>query len=191
MKKIFVAIVVVAMISGVNSSCTKDNTTIIPLVYDSVQFTANFSTTASYTLYSLQNKAIVPLTDSASNKWDFGMKQATMIINSNASGPGNAGVQLLDAVFSTYQYAPITGYAYDTTVAKKAIPAGSWYDYVSATRSFVPKVGKLFVFRTANNKYAKMEILKADYGAIVGNQPTTIIYTLRIIYQPDGTANLQ
>lgn len=191
MKKIFAAISVVAMISGVSSSCTKDNTTIIPLVYDSVQLTVNFNTAASYTLYSIKNKAIVPLTDSASSKWDFGMKQATMIINSNASGPGNAGVQLLDAVFSTYQYAPLTGYAYDTTVAKKAIPAGSWYDYVAATRTFVPKVGKLFVFRTADNKYAKMEILKAEYGTLVGGQPTTIIYTLRVIYQPDGTTNLQ
>jgi hypothetical protein len=49
------------------------------------------------------------------------------------------------------------------------------------------------VFRTATNKYAKLEVLSADPADDNGNlvvpptRPTKIKYRIRFAYQPDGT----
>jgi hypothetical protein len=112
-------------------------------------------------------------------------------VNSNASGPGDAAVIMQDGIFDNITQAPETGYAFDTTSTRLAIKDGTWYDYNGATRSFVPKAGKVFIFRTADNKYAKMEILEATYDPFVGTVPDKINYKIRFVYQADGTRNLQ
>ncbi len=174
-------------------SCTKDKTTqpSVP-VTKTKDITVNFANTTSFTLFSFKDTAVVVNTDSTTSKWDFALRLTTFLVNSNSGGPGNAGVIMQDGVFDNIKTAPATGYAYDTTASQRAIKDGSWYDYNPTTRGFVPKAGKVFIFRTADGlHYAKMELLSANYAPFAGPVPQQIIYKMRFTYQPDGSKNFQ
>ena len=172
------------------TSCDKNNdVTSQPTHADTSIVAVNFNSGTPFTLFSFKNKAAVSNTDSVSNKWDFALRLTTFLINSNASGPGNAGVIMQDGIFDNIVSAPASGYAYDTSATKLAIKDGSWYNYNTTTHVFTPIPGKIFIFRTADNHYAKMEILGATYEPFTGMTPNKIDYKIRFAYQADGTAN--
>lgn len=171
-------------------SCKKDSGVVQqPATESTTSFKVNFPLT-TYTLFSFKNNAVVANTDSISTKWDFALRRTTFLVNSNASGPGTAGVIMQDGIFDNVNTAPVSGYAYDTAFNKFAIKDGLWYDYNTTTRAFVPKAGKVFIFRTADNRYAKMEILEATYDPFVGMTPDKINYKIRFVYQADGSTSL-
>lgn len=175
------------------TACQKDSgtTTVvtIPSVSSTQTLSVNFSTATKYALFSMKDSSIVANTDSATTKWDFGVRFTNFLVNSNASGPGNAGVIMQDGIFSSIASAPATGYAYDTTSSKLAIKDGSWYDYNVNTHAFVPKAGKVFIFRTADGRhYAKFQLLSVDYAPFTGPVPVTLLYKFQYTYQPSGSA---
>ena len=177
------------MIVSINA-CKKTETKITPPVEKTDSLKVSFSSNSSYKLFSFKNDAIVPNSDSASSNWDFGLRFTTFIVNSHSSGPGNAGVILQNTTYASITSVPSTGYAYDTTSSQKAIKDGSWYNYNPTTHAFSPKAGQVFLFRTAENKYVKMELLAVDYEPFVGQVPVTLIYRFRYTYQPNGTTTL-
>lgn len=173
-------------------SCKKEDKP-TPATVATIDFLVNGSASqGNYDFFSFANGARVAATDSNSTKWDFAMRFETFIVNSNASGPGNAGVQILNTPFDNVTVAPESGYRYDTAVAKKAIKGADWYIYNATTRTFAPVAGRTFVFRTATNNYAKLEVLSADPADDAGNlvvpptRPTKIKYKIRFAYQPSG-----
>lgn len=170
------------------ASCSKDKTVVTPLptTVKTKSITVNFSPVSAFTFFSFKDTTVIANSDSASAKWDFALRLTTFLVNSNASGPGNAGVILQDAVYDNVTTAPTSGYAYDTTSSKRAIKDGSWYDYNPATHSFVPKAGKTFIFRTADGHYAKMELLSVAYEPFAGPVPQRLIYSFRYTYQPNN-----
>jgi hypothetical protein len=170
------------------SSCNDENTPVVNTVTATKSITVNFSLSSNYTFFRFSDSSLVPIADSATNKWDFAMRRTNILINSNASGPGLAGAQLVDGLFNNLTTAPEFGYGYDTTATRLAIKDGSWYDYNSVTRTLTPKAGKLLLFKTASgNQYAKLEFLSSDYAPFVGMFPTQIIYRFRYSYQPSGS----
>lgn len=171
------------------SSCTKDSAPQATIIEKTDSIKVNFSSNAAYTFFSFKNDAIVANADSATTKWDFGLKFTTFILNSRTYGPGNAGAILQNSIYSSVTAAPETGYAYDTTASQKAIKDGSWYNYNPTTRTFSPKSGQTFIFRTADNYYVKMELLAVDYEPFVGQVPLKLIYRFRYTYQGNGTKN--
>lgn len=172
------------------SSCTKDTPEPqVTTVEKTDSIKVNFSSNSTFTFFSFKNGVIVANTDSATNKWDFGLRFTTFILNSNAYGPGNAGAILQNSIYSSVTVAPDAGYAYDTATSKKAIKDGSWYNYNPTTRTFSPKAGQTFIFRTADNYYVKMELLAVDYEPFVGQVPTRLIYKFRYTYQSNGSKN--
>jgi hypothetical protein len=181
------------------SSCKKDEkTTEEPSTEKTIEFLVNGNPTGgNYTLFSFETGKEVPSADSNTKKWDFGLRFETFIINSAASGPGNAFVQILSTPFAEVKSGALSGYKRDTSATQKAIKGLEWYSYNPTTRQFSPKAGKTFVFVTATGKYAKMEVIKADPADNNGNpvtpptRPTKIKYTLRYFYQKNGTASLQ
>lgn len=193
MKRRFISLVTTTVVlSGILffSSCNKDhNTMVTAVVADTTVVPVNFSSSSPYAFFSFKNNAIVNNTDSATSKWDFGLRLTTFLVNSNASGPGNAGVVLQTGLFDNITSAPTTGYAYDTTSSRLAITDGSWYNYDINTHVFTPSPGKVFVFRTADNHYAKMEILNVTYEPFTGPVPQVIDYKIRFVYQSDGSVN--
>lgn len=169
------------------NSCKKDSVA-VTATEKTDSLVVHFSPTESFAFFSFKDGALISNTDSASTKWDFGMRLTTFILNSGAYGPGNAGVVILDSIYSNVKTAPETGYAYDTTQSKIAIPSYKlWADYNASTYSFVPKAGKTFIFKTADSHYVKMEILSADYEPFTGYVPLKIIYKFRYTYQSNGT----
>lgn len=169
------------------NSCKKDDVPVITVIEKTDSIKVNFSPTTSFAFFSFKNGAVVANTDSASNKWDFGLRFTTFILNSNTYGPGNAGAILQNNIYSTVKTAPDNGYAYDTSASQKAIKDGSWYNYNPVTRTFSPKAGQTFIFRTATNFYVKMELLAVDFEPFVGPVPQTLIYRFRYTYQANGT----
>jgi hypothetical protein len=184
---------VVAVLSGVMmfTSCVKEKKTPAVVVSKDILVNGN-PTGGSFYLYSFENGQ-VNNSDSATNKWDFAIRFEKIIVNSNASGPGTATVQIVDGVFDTYNTAPDNNYRYDTTATKLAVKGTEWYNYDGATRTFAPKAGKIFIFKTNSNKYAKLELLSADPTDDNGNavvapvRPTKIKYKIRTAIQNDGT----
>ncbi|MDQ2719319.1 MAG: HmuY family protein [Bacteroidota bacterium] len=151
---------------------------------------------SNYTFYSFKDSAIVSNSDSATSKWDFGIRFVDIIVNSHASGPGNAGVILQPGLFDNFMTAPQSSYSYDTTTSQLAINSrpfdlNSWFNYDLATHTPIVKAGQFFVFKTADNFYAKMEVLAISYAGFNGNNspPTTLIYKFRYVYQANGTRN--
>jgi hypothetical protein len=191
MKKIFLALITGTVLTGIIllSSCQKSDNIIAPLKADTSVVVVNFSTSSPYAFFSFKNKTIVSNSDSATNNWDFGLRLTTFLVNSNASGPGNAGVIMQDGIFDNITSAPATGYAYDTASNKFAIKDGSWYTYNITTHAFAPIPGKVFIFRTADGHYAKMEILEVTYEPFVGPVPVKIDYKIRFMYQANGSTS--
>jgi hypothetical protein len=170
------------------AACSKSKTDLVtlPSTVKTKNITVNFSPTSSFTFFSFKDTTVIANSDSASTKWDFALRLTTFLVNSNASGPGNAGAILQDGVYDHVLAAPTTGFAYDTTSSQKAIKDGSWYDYNPTTHSFVPKAGKVFIFRTADGHYAKMELLGVSYEPFTGPVPQRLIYNFRYTYQPNS-----
>jgi hypothetical protein len=180
------------------TSCKKEETALPAATEKTIEFLVNGNPMGgNYTFFSFETGKEVPAADSNSLKWDFGLRFETFIINSKASGPGFAYVQILNKPFNEVTTGALSGYKYDTTASQKAIKGSDWYSYNPTTRQFSPIAGRTFVFVTAQSKYAKMEILKADPADDNGNpvvpptRPTKIKYTLRYFYQKNGSVVLQ
>jgi hypothetical protein len=74
-----------------------------------------------------------------------------------------------------------------------AIPTGSgngWYNYNSTTNLITSIAGKVFVVKTHDGKYAKMEIISYYKDAPATPDATALsrYYTFRYVYQPNGTS---
>lgn len=147
--------------------------------------------TGKYTFFSFKN-GIVPASDSASSNWDLALKGTSVITNGGTSGPGQGGAVVLDGIFDEIQTLPASAAIQSDTQALLAIPASSgkgWYSYNPQNHLITPTAGKVIVVRTAEGKYAKMEVLSYYKGAPTAPDETSEsrYYTLRYVYQPDGT----
>lgn len=189
MKKV---LFICSLAAVVFTACTKDEpavtvvsgTKTISVPFDPMGVTP-------FTLFRFSDSSVVANSDSASAKWDFGMRFTNFIINSHVSGPGNAGVILQDGIFDQITSAPTSGYAYDTTANNTAIGMyTNWATYNTQSHLFVPIAGKTFIFKTADGThYAKMEMVSVGYGSFNGPNPTTLLYTFRYTYQSNGSTN--
>lgn len=150
--------------------------TVRNLVADSViSFTPNpqgppqIVSTNQYTFYNLRTNSRVPVTDSNSTNWDIAFKKTTIIINGGVSGPGQGGAYIFNGLFNELTTVKTDSMRVDS-VGRLAIPnrSGSGW-YVSApppTNLTNPIPGKVLVIRTADGKYAKMEILNYYKGGV-------------------------
>ena len=184
------------------ASCKKDEVvTIVPAKAETVKDLAADPTTTSttgqpvstgkYTFYSFKS-GIIASTDSASNKWDVAFKGTTILTNGGTSGVGQGSANVLSGIFDEVKEIPASATFNQDTKTVLAIPTGSgkgWYNYDGATNIVSPIAGKVLLIKTADGKYAKMEILSYYKGT-----PTTPnassqsrYYTFRYVYQPDGT----
>lgn len=176
-------------------SCKKDEQTkedVTPVVSKTDSLRA--STSGHFTFYGFKEGKVVEVGDSATTKWDFAIRLATIIVNSQSSGPGNVGVITESGSFDSYITAPESGYVYDTASSKLAINSTmstGWFNYDPGTHSFSPKAGMFFVFKTTDNKYVKMEMLSARYEDFVGPMPSFIWHKFRYVYQPDGSREFE
>lgn len=133
-------------------------------------------------------------------EWDIAFRGTTIAVNGGeptgtADEParnGNAGVAIINGTFADVTTAEGLSFSQDADGAF-AIPLGSdqgWYNYNFMTNVLSPIPGKILVFRTHDNKYAKVEILSYYKDAPAEITPEIAAndlryYTFRYVYNPN------
>jgi len=204
-------IVLLAVTSTIVLSCKDDNPEPEPVVATTMtDLSADPGTginpntgqptgiTNKFTLFSFKTGTVIANTDSATTKWDVGFRRTTIIVNGGTSGPGAAGAIVKSGLFDEILEAPADGYLADDKNAtiKYAIPTGSgngWYTYDGGAQVIKPTAGRVLLFKTADGKYAKVEILSFYKGAKTNPVNTDIsgYFTFRYVYQPNDTKSFK
>lgn len=151
-----------------------------------------------YTFFSLVENKIIPQADSATSKWDLGFRGTTIITNSGTSGPGNGGAFVQVGLFSDLKTISNDSTFRTDTFPNFAISNRSnqgWYVYDQPTNLITPIPGRVLVIRTANGKFAKVEILNYYKGGVTPSASASDAekirnqryYTFRYVYQANGT----
>ncbi|AFM05353.1 hypothetical protein Fleli_3012 [Bernardetia litoralis DSM 6794] len=153
------------------------------------------STTGNFTLFSLRENKVIANTDSASTNWDIGFRGTSIIVNGGAIRTGKGGAYIFEGLFDELEeVSEAQVFDEDNSETDLAIPTGSgngWYNYDPTTHVISPIAGKILVIRTADEKYAKVEIV--SYYKNAPADPTTAAledsrhYTLRYVVQTDGS----
>lgn len=187
------------------TSCSKEESnTIVPTTLETMKFSNLYAPQTggqgqpvggAFTKFSFSQNAIV--TD---DSWDIAFRGTTILVNGGTSigitdeptRTGNAAVSIVSNTLSAVTTIPsATTFIQDGTNSY-AIPTGSgngWYNYNSTTNIISPIAGKVFVVKTHNGKYAKMEIISYYKDAPVNPDATSLsrYFTFKYVYQPNGT----
>ena len=150
-----------------------------------------------FAFYNLEEGVIVSSADSASTKWDLAFRNTSILVNGGTSGPGQGAAQVVEGIFEELEEAPADGYQTDT---EEGPAIQGWYTYTSDTatpfHAVLTEPGKVIMLKTANGKYAKVEILSYYKGnpdtstaefADTDTRADDRYYTFRYIIQPDGS----
>jgi len=189
---------------GLFSCNKKDETAIITLLTaqkvsnlpaDPSVVSANGQPTAAtnrFTFFSFKNNTIVANADSASAKWDIGFRGTTIIVNGGNIRVGKGGAYVHTGLFDELKTVSVADFKTDESNSNLAIVTGSgksWYNYNAATNAITPIAGKVLVIRTAEGKYAKVEILSyyKDSPALIEQTSLARYYTFRFVYQDNGS----
>ena len=114
-----------------------------------------------FTFYSIENNALVPSADSATNRWDIAFRGTTILTNAGTSGPANGGAFVQVGTFDDLATVSADSTFRTDAAPVYAIRTGSgkgWYNYDGANNLVTPLPGRVLVIRTASGKYAKLEI---------------------------------
>lgn len=152
------------------------------------------------TYYSLVDNKLIASTDAASTKWDIAFSSTKILVNSGTSGPGLGGAFVYKGLFDDLKtISTDSSFATDNaSAASYAIPLGSgkaWYTYDGLTTLVSPIAGRVLVIKTANGKYAKIEILNYYKGGVTLASTASVndklfkqrYYTFRYTYQSNGS----
>ncbi len=141
-----------------------------------------------YTFFRFADSSVVANADSATTRWDIAFKGSTILVNNGTSGPGQGGAFIYNGIFSELLEVPADSTFKIDNAPNYAVDR-SWYVYNAAAMVFTPAPGKVLVIRTADGKFAKLEILSYYKGAPAS--PTvrdeSRYYKFRYVYQADGS----
>lgn len=159
---------------------------------------ADTANTGRFTFFSLRDSAIVPNSDSATTRWDIAFRATTILINGGPIRFGQGGAQVLTGTdFNTLETLPETGWRVDSSAASLAIPVGSgrgWYSYNQQTNIISPIPGVVLGIRTADGRFAKLQILSYYLNAPAnpdGFADKSRVYTFRYVFQPNGSRKVK
>jgi len=150
-----------------------------------------------YAFFTLESNTSIASADSNSKKWDIGLRGTSIIINGGNSGPGSGGAFVYNGTFEELKtISADSTFKVDNAPTSYAI-GSPWYTYNQATSLITPIPGKVLVIRTANGKYAKMEILNYYKGGVTPAASASDAdklskqryYTFRFTYQSNGSKN--
>ncbi|MCU0403373.1 MAG: HmuY family protein [Chitinophagaceae bacterium] len=209
--RMWAAALAVVAVTGV--ACEKDNNdenvvlelkTVTNLPADTV---TGFSPTGRpigtgrFTYFSLRENRIITGADTLTNKWDIAFREFFIKVNggSSATGGGNAAAFIANSTFEAFTTIPAsTAFVQDNAPVFAISPApGGWYTYNPATFIALPIPGKVFVIRTADGRYAKMEITSFYRNGVtpeVSASPVQkalnqFFYQFRFVFQANGSVN--
>ncbi|MBI5372405.1 MAG: HmuY family protein [Sphingobacteriales bacterium] len=151
-----------------------------------------------YSFFNLRTNTWVANTDSASANWDLAFSGSTIRINAGTSGPAAGGAFVWVGSFDNLATIPADSVFKTDNYPAYAITKGSgkgWYSYDGATNLLNPIPGRVLVIKTANGKYAKVEILNYYRGGVTPSASATDevktseqrYYTFRYTFQSNGS----
>ncbi|XLS28866.1 HmuY family protein [Flavobacteriaceae bacterium M23B6Z8] len=135
-------------------------------------------------------------------EWDIAFRGTTIIVNGGTSlgttdepdRNGNAAAYIASGTFASVTEVDDALFKQDSGTGY-AIPSGSgngWYLYNPQAFLITPIAGKILVFRTRDNRFAKVEIL--SYYENAPENPDVMVdegryYTFNYVYQPNAGIN--
>lgn len=211
MRTLLVSLAAIVLLAACKKSETVNNTvtaviTVNNLIADTIIGITPIGQpygSGKYTLFSIENNTIISNIDSATTKWDIGFRGTNIITNSGNSGPGNGGAFIQVGAFDDFKtISNDSTFKVDNAPTSYAITYGSnkgWYVYNGATNLITAIPGRILVVRTANNKFAKIEILNYYKGGVTPASTASDAvklseqryYTFRYQYQSNGTKQFQ
>ena len=123
--------------------------------------------TKPYIYFSLATGKEVSAGEAKSKSWDIAFSKTTIAVNGGTSGPGDGGAIVMEKPFASVTESPKEGYKSDSD-AGYAIPGGSgnsWYKYDMSVHAILPIIGRTILLKTAEGKFAKIEIISYYKGA--------------------------
>lgn len=148
------------------------------------------------TYFSLRENRVIPEAEKNTTNWDIAFQATNLFTNGGISGPGEGGAHVATGIFSEIKSIDASvPFAQDAQGAL-AIPAGSgngWYTYIPQNNSIMPIAGRVLFIRTADGKYAKLEILSyyKDSPTTIDASSVSRHYTFRYVFQPDGSRSFE
>ena len=164
---------------------------------------ADTSATGDFIKFSFSQGGIVTDED-----WDVAFRGTTLIVNggdkANNDQPGRTGdaaVYIATGSMSEINSVDTNRLLQDNSsgsailnnimIDDLGVSGQGWASYSFSTHLFSPRAGRVLVFRTHNNKYAKMEIIYF-YNSLNPNTGSGDIggyYTFNYVYQSTGKIN--
>lgn len=207
MKNILKLLAMFAFAAFVITACSDDDdnpTNTNPTLIDAVKVinieTTNTQTGDSIAYYSLKDNKIIPSSESNTTKWDVAFHRTNIYVNCGSKGPGQGGGFVLKgADFASLGEVPAASVFNIEEESTRAIATGSgngWYTYNPATHEIAATPGNIIMIRTADGKYAKMEIL-SYYLGYPDSIPSDVMlrtdktYSFKFVYQPDGSKSFK
>jgi len=161
------------------------------------------SATGNFVRFSFSEGGIV-----TNENWDVAFRGTTLIVNgggkANIDQPdrtGNVAVYIATGSMSEINSVDTSRLLQDNSsgsailnnimIDDLGVSGEGWASYSFSTHLFSPRAGRILVFRTHDNKYAKMEIIYF-YDSLnpdTGNGDIGGYYTFNYVYQSDGTIN--
>ncbi|WP_163407721.1 HmuY family protein [Flavobacterium ajazii] len=148
-----------------------------------------------FTKFSFAENKIV-----TTDKWDIAFRGTAIIVNGGAKigitdepeRTGTGAVSIVSGTFAGVTTFPaVATFAQDgaSTYAFPTSGDNTWYDYNSITHIISAKAGKVFVIKTHDGKYAKVEFLSYYQGAPATPAATDAAryYTFNFAYQANST----
>ncbi|MCL5991835.1 MAG: HmuY family protein [Bacteroidetes bacterium] len=194
---LIISFIALALVISCSKEVTEPDNTITARSTTISNLPADTGKTGHFTFFRLSDSSFVSLADSNTTKWDLGFAGTTIIINSGVRGPGQgAAIVLRQTDYNSLAEAPETGWITETQLAPPAIPTGSdngWYHYDGAAQTITAIPGVVLLIRTADGKYAKMQIISyyKDAPQVIDPNGQTRMYTFRYVYQANGTKKFQ
>lgn len=150
-----------------------------------VTYTVDASSSDRWVHFDFSRGAVVE--DPEPLGWDLAFRRFHVIANGGAAFGGEGGIQAVDGLpLEAVAEAPRDGYVATEAGRDSVNPAmASWYDYSWLSHVLTPRLAT-YVVRTADGRYAKLQIL--GYYC-PGARPGCI--TFRYVYQGDGSRRLQ
>lgn len=149
----------------------------------------------AFTKFSFSQNTIV-----TNDSWDIAFRGTTIVVNGGTAigitdeptRTGNGAISIISSTLSAVTLVPDASTFRQDGANTFAIPAVSgqgWYNYNPTTNLVTPIAGKVFVIKTHDGKYAKMEIISYYKDAPANPDATSPsrYYTFKYVYQPIGT----
>ena len=149
----------------------------------------------AFTKFSFSENKVV-----TTDKWDIAFRGTKILVNGGAKigitdepeKTGQAAVSVVLGTFASVTAIPDATTFKQDAAAVYAFPAVSgqgWYNYNDATRIITPIAGKVYVIKTHDGKYAKVEFLNyyKDAPAIPSATSEGRFYTFNFVYQANST----